>query len=163
MTKMLDDKTISKIASEAANKTITFTSLSQSEQTPLQPRIKDCEVSYEHKAIVNKPSAHSPYYYERFYSLSDKAKNALNEAYLMRKEPFTDKRWIKLMVDFTEGTNKAHYTGSAKDLRNLKTMAVYYVERYRKGLNSWRGNLQLQNTIKAELNSYRDEFARPLL
>ena len=157
---MIDDKTIAKIAEDAANKAINFIPSRQSEQTPQQPQTKDLDAQYEHKAYITKPSTPQTYYYQRFYGLSDKAKNALNQAYLIRKEPFTDKRWVELMVDFTEGTKKAHYTGTENDLRTFKTMAVYYAEKYRKG-SDWHKNEGFRNTIKDELNCYRKTLARP--
>ena len=143
---MIDDEHISKIAEDAVNKVFDH-------DTPQQPR-------YEHKAFISKPSTPQTYYRQRFYGLSDKAKDALNKAYLMRKEPFTDKRWIELMVDFTEETKKAYYTGEESDLRTFKTMAVYYAERYRQG-GTWHKSKEFQNTIKEEFDSYRKQFARP--
>ena len=125
MTNKID---ISKIAEEAAAKALANNSG------------RKVVTSYENKSYIKgqENCARKPYYYERFYNLTSEAKHSLNGAYIIRKEPFTDKRWNVLFEEFTSATKKEHFTGKSDDLKTFVTMAIFYAEHYKTGNKAWQ-------------------------
>ena len=150
---MIDEDTISRIAQDAVDKVYGIETATGS----LKPR---CEVSYEGKAFINKPFSPNDYYSRRFAGMSDKSKKLLAEAYLMRQEPLSDKRWIDLYLKFVKATNKRFHSDD-NGLKDFKTMAVYYWEKIRNRKNNLttKDESFYSNNISRHFTDYRNRMA----
>lgn len=72
------------------------------------------------------------YFSHKFIGLNEKAKSALAKAYLIRREPFTDHRWVDCYADWLTATgNKYH--DKHDGLKDFKTMSAYYWTRINAG------------------------------
>mgnify|MGYP001180017709 CR=1 FL=1 len=155
----ISNQKIKNIAEEAVNKAFNF-------KTPPQPEERKAEVSYEVKAEINERGGRKPYYYERFYSLTDEAKYALNKAYTLRHEPLDNADFIDCYLTFSKETKQKHVGNDDLDnVRSFRTMAVYYQEKYLKGKRVQTASIEnksesfYESKIADELRSFRNKYA----
>jgi len=66
------------------------------------------------------------YYSDRFRGMSEKAKSAMNKAYLIRLKSWDDERWVDYYKDFLIETEEEF---KEEGLRGFRTMACFYCER----------------------------------
>ena len=66
------------------------------------------------------------YYSDRFRGMSEKAKQAMAKAYLIRKKDWNDERWVDYYKDFLIETDEAF---KDEGLKGFRTMACFYCER----------------------------------
>ena len=66
------------------------------------------------------------YYSDRFRGMSEKAKEAMAKAYLIRKKDWNDERWVDYYKDFLIETDEAF---KDEGLKGFRTMACFYWER----------------------------------
>ena len=149
----ISDQKIKNIAEEAVNKAFNY-------QTPPKPE------GYEVKAEINERGGRKPYYYERFYSLTDEAKHALNKAYTLRQEPLSDPEFIDCYLKFSKETKQKHVGSDDLDnVRAFRTMAVYYQEKYLRGKRIQTASIEnkfdshYEDKIQEKLQSFRNQYA----
>ena len=155
----ISNQKIKNIAEEAVNKAFNF-------KTPPQPEERKAEVSYEVKAEINERGGRKPYYYERFYSLTDEAKYALNKAYTLRQESLDNPDLIDAYLKFSKETKQKHVGNDDLDnVRSFRTMAVYYQEKYKLGKNTMTSSIEnkfdshYEDKIQEKLQSFRNQYA----
>ena len=149
----ISDKQIKNIAEEAVNKAFNY-------KTPPKPE------GYEVKAEINERGGRKPYYYERFYSLTDEAKHALNKAYTLRQESLDNPEFIDCYLKFSKETKQKHVGSDDLDnVRAFRTMAVYYQEKYLRGKRIQTASMEhksdsfYESKIADELRSFRNKYA----
>ena len=66
------------------------------------------------------------YYADRFKGMSEKAKEAMAKAYLIRRKGFTDERWVDYYKDFLIETDEVF---KDEGIKGFQTMSCFYWER----------------------------------
>lgn len=105
----------------------------------------------------DQPPVNTEYYSHKLLGLDERAKKALARAYLIRREPYTDERWIDAYADWLSATGHK-YHDKHDGLKDFKTMAHYYYTRIKSGKGDIikKDYVDLKKSVANSIRRYTD-------